>query len=88
MSLTKFLDRFSAIHHKIKTRSTGTPKQLASSLNISESRLLDNIADLKSKRFPIDYDNINKTYFYSHEFVITDIFEYIYPSLVLQVWQQ
>lgn len=48
MSLAKYLNRFTTIHHKILTRSTGTPKQLAEELHISESRLLDNLADLKA----------------------------------------
>lgn len=67
MSLAKYLNRFTTIHHKIRTRSTGTPKQLAAELHISESRLLDNLADLKAMGAPIEYDSTSKTYFYSHE---------------------
>jgi len=67
MSLAKYLNRFTTIHHKIKTRSTGTPKQLAEELHISESRLLDNLADLKAMGLPIEYDSASKTYFYSRE---------------------
>ena len=67
MSLAKYLNRFTTIHHKIRTRSTGTPKQLAAELHISESRLLDNLADLKAMGAPIEYDKEKKTYYYSHE---------------------
>lgn len=67
MSLAKYLNRFATIHHKIKTRSTGTPKQLAAELHISESRLLDNLADLKAMGAPIEYDKEKKTYYYSHD---------------------
>lgn len=67
MSLAKYLNRFTTIHHKILTRSTGTPKQLAEELHISESRLLDNLADLKAMGFPIEYDSLRKTYYYSRE---------------------
>lgn len=41
MSLAKYLNRFTTIHHKILTQSTGTPKQFAAELHISESRLLE-----------------------------------------------
>lgn len=67
MSLAKYLNRFVIIDHKIRTRSTGTPKHLAEELRISESRLLDNLADLKAMGAPIEYDSYGKTYYYSHE---------------------
>lgn len=67
MSLAKYLNRFITIDHKIRTRSTGSPKQLAEELHISESRLLDNLADLKVMGAPIEYDSSSKTYYYSHE---------------------
>lgn len=75
MSLAKYLNRFTTIHHKIRTRSTGTPKQLAAELHISESRLLDNLADLKAMGAPIEYDKEKKTYYYTHEVDIVIKFE-------------
>jgi hypothetical protein len=64
----KFISRLNYINYLIKTKSTGTPKQLARKLGLSERgwhklrHELVNDLDL-----PIAYCNTKKTYYYTME---------------------
>jgi transcriptional antiterminator len=56
------------IDEQIKTKQTGTPKQLAQKLEISERSIHYYIAFMKNEmKAPIVYDNINETYLYETE---------------------
>ncbi len=59
------LDRLRRIHELIKYANTGTPKELASKLHISESQLYNILDDLKLKGFPIVYNRSLKSYEYN-----------------------
>jgi hypothetical protein len=56
------------IDEQIKTKQTGTPKQLAQKLEISERSVHYYIAFMRNElKAPIIYDNINETYLYETE---------------------
>ena len=56
------------IDEQIKTKQTGTPKQLAQKLEISERSVHYYIAFMKNEmKAPIVYDNKLGTYFYETE---------------------
>lgn len=56
------------IDEQIKTKQTGTPKQLAQKLEISERSVHYYIAFMKNEmKAPIVYDNKLETYFYEIE---------------------
>jgi hypothetical protein len=56
------------IDEQIKTKQTGTPKQLAQKLEISERSIHYYIAFMKNEmKAPIVYDYINETYLYETE---------------------
>lgn len=65
MKTQKQLNRLQKIHQYIKVSNTGTPKEFANKLNISESQLYNVLEDLKIKGFPIVYSRRLKTYRYN-----------------------
>ncbi len=64
MKTLKQLERLKKIHQLIKIGSTGTPKEFANKLKISESQLYNVLDDLKLKGFPIKYSRSLKSYEY------------------------
>lgn len=64
MKTIKQLNRLEKMHQYIKSGTTGTPKEFAKKLNISESQLYNILDDLKIKGFPIVYSRKLKTYVY------------------------
>ena len=52
------------LNYLIKSKSTGTPKELAEKLEISERSLYDYISLLKQFQAPIKYSKIMRTYYY------------------------
>ncbi len=65
MKTIKQIERLRKIHQYIKVANTGTPKEFAIKLNISESQLYNILEDLKIKGFPIVYSRSEKTYLYN-----------------------
>lgn len=65
MKTNKELERLHKIHQLIKTSKTGTPKEFAKKLNLSESQLYNILNRLKVQRFPITYSKNQKTYLYT-----------------------
>ncbi len=65
MKTVKQLDRLREIHHCIKRENTGTPKEFANKLRISESQLYNILNNLKIEGFPIIYSRILKSYRYN-----------------------
>lgn len=66
MKMLKQLERLRKIHQYIKFVSTGTPKEFANKLGISESQLYNVLEDLKIKGFPIIYSRGLKSYLYKN----------------------
>ena len=65
MKTVKNLERLKKIHQLIKSENTGTPKEFACKLNLSESQLYNVLEDLKIIGFPILYSRSLKTYSYN-----------------------
>jgi predicted DNA-binding transcriptional regulator YafY len=64
MKLREYLERIERIDQLIRMKATGTPKELASRLQISESLLYLYIDFMKDLGAPIHYSKERKTYFY------------------------
>ena len=64
-NLKKYIDRIKRIDRLIATRSTGTPKDLADKLQLSERTIYDYINVLKEDfNAPVKYNKTTKTYYY------------------------
>lgn len=69
MNSIKTLARLEKLHRLIHQEKTGTPKELATRMHLSE-RLVYNLIDrLKDYDAVIAYDRSRKTYYYTEEFV-------------------
>lgn len=68
MKIFEYIDRVNLLHKLITTKKTGTPEELAMRLNLSKSRLLRVIEDLKLKGAPIVYSRPLKTYQYAQNY--------------------
>ena len=67
MNTIKQLERLRKIHEFIKVAHTGTPKEFANRLQLSESQLYNILEDLKIKGFPISYSKSLKSYVYDDD---------------------
>jgi biotin operon repressor len=68
MHAIKYLDRLKYINKLIKTGSTGSAKEFARKLNISESHLYRLIKELKDMGAPIEFCRHSNCYCYTEEF--------------------
>ena len=64
MNIIEALFLLQRIDNLIRTRATGTPRSLASRLDISECSVYRLIDRLKDQGFPIAYDKGAQTYYY------------------------
>lgn len=60
----KIIERFNNINRLIKTKSTGTPDQLAKRIHVSKRTIFEFIKVMKEFGAPIKYDRYRRTYFY------------------------
>lgn len=68
MNSIKTLARLEKLHQLINQERTGTPKELATRMHLSE-RLVYNLIDrLKEYDAMIEYDRSRKTYYYCDDF--------------------
>jgi len=59
---------FIRLHELIQAKQTGSPKQLAEKLELSERNVHYYIAFMKNEmKAPIIYDTVNETYIYENE---------------------
>jgi len=65
MKTLTYLKRLEKIHQLIKATNTGTPKEFAHTLGVSQSLLYNILDDLKTRGFPIVYSRNLKSYTYS-----------------------
>lgn len=63
----RYLDRLQTIDRLIRIKATGTPRQLAQRLAISESRLYEHLALMKEYGAPIVYCKDRASYCYEIE---------------------
>ena len=64
MTALKFIERIERLHTLIKRGGTGTPRELASRLQMSESTVYEYIKTLKALGAPLIYDNYRQSYVY------------------------
>jgi predicted DNA-binding transcriptional regulator YafY len=67
MNLQEQINLISRVHQLIRLKATGTPKELAQRLEMSESTLYRLIDDMKRIGFPILYNKSRQTYCYEME---------------------
>tara|TARA_R110000868_G_scaffold172128_1_gene407943 strand:- start:2781 stop:3116 length:336 start_codon:yes stop_codon:yes gene_type:complete len=68
MKNLKTLERLQQLHQRILQENTGTPKELAGYMNISERslyKLMDYLKDLKAS---VCYNRVHNTYYYCDDF--------------------
>ena len=65
MIALKYLDRIERLHLLIKRKATGSPKELADRLEVSEASVYEYIKTMKEMGAPIVYDLYRKSYVYS-----------------------
>ncbi|MGC1205566.1 MAG: HTH domain-containing protein [Flavobacteriaceae bacterium] len=68
MKTLKNLERLQQIHQRIAQENTGTPKELANFMNISERSIYKLIEQLKDLTAPICYNRMSNTYYYNGDF--------------------
>ena len=68
MKNLKSLRRLQRLHKRITQENTGTPKELAGAMRISERSLYNLIDQLKDINAPVCYSRSRGTYYYSDDF--------------------
>ncbi|MBS3771790.1 MAG: HTH domain-containing protein [Bacteroidales bacterium] len=68
MDFYQRLVKLERIHRSILTRSTGTPAQLASKVNIARRTLYEYLDQLKSLGAEIAYSRTIQSYYYVNDF--------------------
>jgi DNA-binding IclR family transcriptional regulator len=53
--------------HLIKTKATGSPRELARKLEVSERTVYGLLSMLKELEGPVCYDSLRKTYYFKNE---------------------
>jgi len=66
MKMIGQLQRIQKINRMIKSARTGTPKEFADELGISESHFYRYIEELQEMGAPIQYSRTRRTYFYEN----------------------
>lgn len=67
MSLPKYFGRAERMDALIRRKSTGTPKEIAAKLNLSERSLFELINQMKELGAPIVYCKSRQSYIYKEE---------------------
>ncbi|MDF2191992.1 HTH domain-containing protein [Paraflavitalea sp. CAU 1676] len=71
----QYLDRLQTLDRLIRIKGTGTPKQLADRLDISERTLYRLIDTMRSLGAPIAYSESRQSYYYIEEGTFTFNFQ-------------
>jgi predicted DNA-binding transcriptional regulator YafY len=64
MPTHRFIERLQSIDYYIRTKSTGTPKEFAEKLRVSERQLYKYLKNLKELGAPIKYNKNSRSYYY------------------------
>jgi predicted DNA-binding transcriptional regulator YafY len=64
MPTIKYINRISRIDQFIRQKKTGSPKEFASKMGISESHLYTCLNELKDLGLHIEYSKYERTYYY------------------------
>lgn len=65
--IIEILHRLQRIDHLIRIKGTGTPKQLANKIGVSERRIYVYLELMKQQGAPIRFCNSRQSYFYDCE---------------------
>ena len=65
--LQSMIHRLYSLDYYIRTKSTGTPRQLANKLNICERQAREYINLFRELGAPVKYDRTRSTYYYEFE---------------------
>lgn len=71
MKTIKTLERLQQAHELIKSECTGSPKEFASRLKVSERTIYNIIDQLKDLDAEIKYDRARKTYLFNNDFELS-----------------
>ena len=63
----QYFNRLENIDRLIRKKGTGTPKQLAQKLHISESLLYEYLSFMKEQGAPIVYNKMRQSYYYEQQ---------------------
>jgi DNA-binding MurR/RpiR family transcriptional regulator len=67
MNLQEQINLVKRVHQLIRLKATGTPKDFARRLEMSESTLYRVIDEMKTLGFPIVYSKVRQSYYYEKE---------------------
>ena len=65
MAFLKYIERYQNIDRMMRMENTGSPKEFANKLGISESHLYFCLKELKEYGLPIAYSSYKRSYYYS-----------------------
>ena len=68
MKTIKKIEQLKKVHKLIKRESTGSPKELASRVNVSERQIFIILEQLREMEAPIRFNRRTNTYFYDDDF--------------------
>lgn len=67
MALTRYVERVERVDQLIRRKSTGSPKELAAKLEISQRSLFELINQMKDLGAPISYSKARRSYVYTNQ---------------------
>lgn len=67
MSIIRSIQILQTLHHYISRKATGSREEFAQKLNMSLSTLEKYLREMKMLRFPVAFDKIKNTYYYTEE---------------------
>ena len=65
--LIKYFNRLQSLDHLVSIKGTGSPKELAKPLNISERSIYEYIELLRELGAPIRYSKLRRSYYYEDD---------------------
>ena len=80
MDIYKYFNRVQQLHTLLKRKATGTPRDLAKKLKLSERQTLEYVRELKDLGIPIAFCKHEKTYYYEKEVIFNFEFRILSPD--------
>lgn len=80
MDIYKYFNRVQQLHTLLKRKATGTPRELAKKLKLSERQTLEYVRELKDLGIPIAFCKHQKTYYYEKEVIFKFEFRTLSPD--------
>ena len=80
MDIYKYFNRVQQLHTLLKSKATGTPRELAKKLKLSERQTLQYVRELKDSGIPIAFCKHKKSYYYEKEVIFKFEFRILSPD--------